>query len=92
VVTGPVLNGSCGVLNGGIVVPCSFYKIAFKGGVNPKIIGFILLNSGSSSPVRSFAVSVDEIERRTGIDFFPQLEDVTENQIEGAVNLSGWNL
>ncbi len=92
VVTGPILNGSCGVLSGGIIVPCSFYKIAFKGGSNPKIIGFILSNSGSSSPVRSFAVSVDEIERRTGINFFPQLEDGVENQIEGAVNLSGWKL
>ncbi len=92
VVTGPILYGSCGVLSGGIVVPCSFYKIAFKGGTNPKIIGFILSNSGSSSPVRSFAVTVDEIERRTGINFFPQLEDGVENQIEEVVNLSGWNL
>lgn len=51
--------------------PCSFYKIAFKGGANPKIIGFILSNTGSSSPVRGFAVSIDEIERRIGINFFP---------------------
>lgn len=92
VVTGPILNGNCGALSGGIIVPCSFYKIAFKGGSNPKIIGFVLSNSGSSSPVRSFAVSVDEIERRTGIDFFPQLEDGVENQIEGVVNYGGWNL
>jgi endonuclease G len=92
VVTGPILNGSCGVLSGGIVVPCSFYKIAFKGGTNPKVIGFILSNSGSSSPVRSFAVSVDEIEKRTGINFFSQLEDGVENQIEGVVNYNGWNL
>lgn len=92
VVTGPILNGNCGVLSGGIIVPCSFYKIAFKGGSNPKIIGFVLSNSGSSSPVRSFAVSVDEIERRTGIDFFPQLDDVVENQIEGVVNYGGWDL
>ena len=91
-VTGPILNGSCGVLSGGIIVTCSFYKIAVKGGSNPKIIGFILSNSGSSSHVRSFAVSVDEIEKRTGIDFFPQLEDGVENQIEGVVNYGGWNL
>ncbi len=92
VVTGPILNGNCGVLSGGIVVPCSFYKIAFKGGANPKVIGFILSNSGSSSPLRSFAVSIDDIERKTGINFFPQLEDGVENQIEEVVNLSGWNL
>ena len=92
VITGPILNGSCGTLSGGIIVPCSFYKIAFKGGSNPKIIGFILSNSGSSSQLRSFAVTVDEIERRTGINFFPQQEDGIENQIEGVLNLTTWNL
>jgi endonuclease G len=55
-------------------------------------LGFVLSNSGSSSPGRSFAASVDEIERRTGIDFFPQLEDVVENQIEGIVKYGDWNL
>ena len=92
VVTGPILNNSCGSLSGGIIIPCSFYKIAFKGGSNPKVIGFILSNSGSSSQVRSFAVTVDEIEKRTGINFFPQLEDNQENQIESTINYSSWNL
>ena len=92
VVTGPILNGSCGTLAGGIVIPCNFYKIAFKGGSKPKVIGFILSNSGSSSPLRNFAVTVDEIERRTGINFFPQLEDGIENQIEGVLNLTIWNI
>jgi endonuclease G len=92
VVTGPILNGSCGLLSGGIIIPCAFYKIAFKGGSNPKVIGFIFSNSGSSSPLRSFAVSVDEIEKRTGINFFPQLEDRVENQIEGVVNYNVWKL
>ena len=27
-------------------------------------------------------MSVDEVERRTGIDFFPQLDDRTEDRIE----------
>lgn len=92
VVTGPILNGSCGVMAGGIIIPCSFYKIVYKSGTNPKILGFILSNAGSSSPIKSFAVSVDEIERRTGIDFFPQLEDGLENQLEGTVSLGAWGL
>lgn len=92
VVTGPILNGSCGVMAGGIIIPCSFYKIVYKSGTNPKILGFILSNAGSSSLIKSFAVSVDEIERRTGIDFFPQLEDGLENQLEGTVSLGAWGL
>jgi len=47
-----------------------------------------LPNSGSTALLRSFAVSIDEIEGITGIDFFPQLEDKLENELESTVNLS----
>jgi endonuclease G len=73
-------------------VPCTFYKLAFKDGPNPKMIGFIMANTGSSLALKSFAVPIDEIERRTGLDFFPQLEDALEVQLEGRVNLAGWGL
>ncbi len=92
VATGPILNGQCGSIPGAITIPCAFYKIAFQQGTNPKMIGFILNNSGSSNSLKSFAVSVDEIEKKTGIDFFPQLEDTIENQLESKVNLNSWNL
>lgn len=92
VATGPILSGNCGTISGGITVPCTFYKIAFKDGPNPKMIGFVMANAGSSLALKSFTVSIDEIERRTGLDFFPQLDDSIENKLEGAVNLSGWNL
>jgi endonuclease G len=92
VATGPILSASCGTLAGGITVPCTFYKIAFKDGQNPKMIGFIMANTGSSLALKSFAVPIDEIERRTGLDFFPQLEDALEGQLEGRVNLGGWGL
>jgi endonuclease G len=78
-------------LAGGITVPCTFYKIAFKDGPNPKMIGFIMANAGSSLALKSFAVSIDEIERSTGLDFFPQLEDGVESQLESKVNLNGWS-
>ena len=92
VATGPILSTSCGTLAGGITVPCTFYKIAFKDGPNPKMIGFVLANAGSSLALKSFAVSIDEIERRTGLDFFSQLEDGLESQLESKVNLNGWSL
>lgn len=92
VATGPILSANCGTLSGGITVPCTFYKIAFKDGANPKMIGFVLANAGSSLALKSFAVPIDEIERITGLDFFPQLDDSIENKLEGAVNLSDWSL
>jgi len=91
VVTGPVLTNSCGTIGGGITVPCSFYKVIFKEGSNPKMIGFLLSNSGSSLPLKNFIVSVDEIEKLTNLDFFPSLKDDIESSLEANKSPSGWN-
>lgn len=92
VVTGPILrpNNIVGLQN--ILIPFNFYKIVFKDGSNPKMVGFIVRNEGSSYSLKTYSVPIDEIEALTGIDFFPQLEDKIENQLEDDVNLSGWNL
>jgi endonuclease G len=90
VVTGPVLSSSCGSLKESITVPCAYYKIVFTGGSNPKMLGFALSNAGASGSLQAFAVSVDEIEKKTGLDFFPQLENTLEQSLESKVSLSGW--
>jgi endonuclease G len=91
VVTGPVLTNSCGTIGGGITVPCSFYKVIFKEGSSPKMIGFLLSNSGSSLPLKNFIVSVDEIEKLTNLDFFSSLSDDVEGSLEANKSPSGWN-
>lgn len=91
VVTGPVLTNNCGTIGGGISVPCSFYKIIFKEGSNPKMIGFLLSNTGSSLPLKNFIVSVDEIEKLTNLDFFPTLKDDVEGSLEAGKSTVGWN-
>ena len=53
------------------------------------MIGLILPNASSTKSLDQFVVPVTEIESQTGIDFFPGLNDVLENQLEGSVNLSG---
>lgn len=90
VVTGPVLSNSCGAIKESITIPCSYYKIVFKGGDNPKMLGFLLANAGTSASVQQFAVTIDALEQQTGIDFFPQLEDVLEQSLESKVSLTGW--
>jgi endonuclease G len=54
------------------------------------MLGFVLSNAGASGSLQAFAVSVDEIEKQTGLDFFPQLENALEQSLESKVNLSGW--
>jgi endonuclease G len=90
VVTGPILSSRCGSIKGNITVPCAYYKVVFTGGSQPKMLGFVLSNAGASGSLQAFAVSVDEIEKKTGLDFFSQLENTLEQSLESKVNLSGW--
>lgn len=65
-------------------VPREFFKVilCLRGEGSPKAIGFIYPNASASRKMFSYAMTVDEVERITGIDFFPQLEDKVENRIE----------
>jgi DNA/RNA endonuclease G (NUC1) len=49
----------------------------------PRGVNIHLKLNRVSSPIRSFVVTVDEINKRTGINIFPKLEDGVKNQIEG---------
>ena len=39
-----------------------------------------------------YAITIDELERRTGIDFFCNLPDHMENKVESTLNLSYWGI
>jgi endonuclease G len=39
-----------------------------------------------------YAISIDELQRRTGIDFFCNLPDAEEVDVEATVDLDFWNL
>ena len=93
VITGPILKNICGsIKNGTISVPCSYYKIVFKDNGNEKIaIALILNNQGSSSSLKSFVTTIDNIESLTGVDFFSSLSDDIENKLESTINTSSWS-
>lgn len=44
----------------------------------------------SSDELKEYVVSVDKLEEETGIDFFCNLPDVLENEVEAACNLKDW--
>ena len=46
--------------------------------------GYLLPNEKSSAELASFTVSVDDLETRTGLDFFSLLPDVYEDTLEAA--------
>ena len=57
---------------------------------NVTAIGFIFPNTKCAGTIFDYAVSVDEVEKRTGIDFFNELEDRTENAVEANFEKSVW--
>ena len=95
VVTGPVLTDGPYKKIGeqGVSIPKYYYK-AMLDYQEPdyKAIGFLLPNEGTDADLENFATSIDELEERTGIDFFPQLPDEEENSLESHYRVSDWNL
>ncbi len=74
-----------------VSVPDYFYKILLhKNGNQYKMIGFLVPHQDSDEPLYKFVVSVDEIEQKTGIDFYPNLNDAIENNLEKSVNYKEW--
>lgn len=75
-----------------MTVPDGFFKcvLSVKSG-EEKAIAFYYTNSKSSQTMSSAAVSVDDIELLTGMDFFVNLDKKTEKRVEATYNLSDWN-
>ncbi len=91
VVTGPVLEPGLPTIGrtNKVAVPRQFYKVLLY--VNPpyvKGIAFLMNNAPSDAPLKKFVVPIDQVERLTGVDFFPQLPDYIESKVE-AKSLAG---
>lgn len=93
IVCGPVITSSNPRTIGrnDVVVPDAFFKVLLaKMNGEYKTIGFIYQNDDSRQMMADCAMSVDEVERITGIDFFPALPDDVENRIESEFNVRDW--
>ena len=93
IATGPVLSKNLSVIGPEKVsIPEYYYKAVLDyQPPDAKAIGFIMKNESSSMPLSKFAVSIDSLEKFTGIDFFYQLPDKEEKQIEANLSLSKWD-
>lgn len=91
VITGPIFNNTPDTMGKEkIPVPVAFYKVIFDMTPPHKMLGFIVKNQTSKRRVGSFAVSVDEVERITGYDFFSELDDELENRLEKSNTFNTW--
>jgi endonuclease G len=96
VVTGPVLReGLPKMANPGhkneVSIPELFYKVvADLDGAEQKAIAFVMKNGVNEYPTISYAVPIDSVEKLTGLDFFPALDDATEDLLEAQRDPTAW--
>ena len=93
VITGGVLENDLKTIGSeNVSIPNQFYKILLDY-TQPEIkaIAFLMPHKESKKPLYKFVVSIDEIEKLTGIDFFKNLPDDLENKLESNSNYKNWS-
>jgi endonuclease G len=93
VITGGILLPSLKTIGQEKVsVPNYFYKILLDNSNGQyRMIAFLVPSKNSDKPIYDFTVSVDSLEKMTGIDFFPKLDDKIENSLEKNSDYKAWS-
>ncbi|WP_395044371.1 DNA/RNA non-specific endonuclease [Flavobacterium sp.] len=93
IVTGGVFTNNMKTIGDeDVAVPNSFYKVLLDTSREEyKMIAFLVPHQDSDEPLYEFVISVDELEKMTGIDFFPNLDDALENKLEKSSDYKSWS-
>lgn len=91
VVTGPVLSrpGKEQIGFSKVTVPAGYYKVLLAPEQH-RAIAFVLTHEVSTKPIMEFAGTIDQVEKLTGIDFFPNLLKGLDEELEGSLDKSAW--
>ena len=85
IVCGPIYKGIRNEYIGEhrVKVPDAFFKVILIDDARKSYaLGFLFENKAGERPLKEYLVSVDEIERITGMDFFSVLPDNLEDRLE----------
>ncbi len=94
IVAGPIydISDSETIGRNKVRVPSAFFKVLLAPFAKPmRAIGFVYPNMKCDGNMQAYAVSVDDVEKMTGLDFFSALPDDIENDIEATVPFKDWN-
>ena len=93
IVTGPILfrqeHETIGPNK--IVVPEAFFKVVLCLNGKPKGIGFIRRNTNTSRRNDLYVNTISEVERITGMTFFPTLSKEISEKVKTQANLKDWD-
>ena len=94
VVTGPVFVDDDDAVTIGpnqVRVPEFFYKVIYDETPPHKMIGFIVPNKASQKHVKTYALTVAEVEEATGLKFFTTLPEAVQKRLKSEVNVGAWS-
>lgn len=92
VVTGPVMDANPPRIERAphkVAIPKAFFKIVADID-HGKAIAFLVPHENSSSPLSTFAMTIDAAEQATGLDFFASLPDDVEAKLESQKEVKDW--
>lgn len=90
--TGPIFAARPRTLRDGVAIPDAFFLIVIDENEGKlRTMAFIVpQETPADSDPAKFLTSIDEIQRRTGLDFLREIEDTAEKQIEQAKASRVW--
>ena len=94
VVAGPIYSDSDNkrIGDSGVRVPSAFFKVMIAPYVKkPRGIGFIYPNMVSPGNMQNYVMTIDDIEELAEMDFFVNLPDSLESEIEAVCSFKQWN-
>jgi endonuclease G len=96
IIAGPIFDGPRKTIGkeNKIAVPDAFFKVLLDyTDPEKKAIAFIIPHKMSDKRIQEFMVSIDEVERVTGFDFFGEMiNDTEEEKLESQIDPHKWNV
>lgn len=92
VVTGPLFTSEefPRIGKNGVAVPDAFFKVILDNTPpEKKGVAFVIPNKKSDLPFYAYALTIDELEKTSGLDFFPWISE-EESFLESEMDLSLW--
>ncbi len=94
VITGPILHAGLPVIERSVnklKIPEYHYKVVVDASAeNPRGMAFVMPNKKCDERLSAYVISIDSLERLTGIDFFPDLNAELETKIEQIADYNAW--
>ena len=94
VVCGPIVSQQSNTIGSNkVIVPDAFFKVLLQNDNGDwHSIAFLFANESGRRPMATYAMTVNEMQTITGMDFFPLLPDSIEEKIESQVDFTKWNI